>query len=344
IRLFLSETRTGKSSSCARAIKAFPELAPLAGTVEGGQVISSFDEGVPGSAARLTSAMVAERAQKLADGVPRSFPLNDSCFFFGPIAALLGSASAEPPVRASGRPHTDQVAGEIALYSHWWITGRRTRLHAAAAEALPSRSATDLAPVSDDVSGLLAAMGSVRRERRRLEPSSPDEREAIEQQVAQAEARLAELKRSWAGSPIAYPHELEPDAEEGGFLPLRAALAETLGPAGYRSRAAPRPRSHGMWVLSKRTARANELELRLNRGPINGRLSARLILCGPLWRHDLGYQPLAPGRLEHRIAGEATARRALANLAAAVAAAESFLVPPLEEIHGDGFAWLTAVT
>jgi hypothetical protein len=99
-----------------------------------------------------------------------------------------------------------------------------------------------------------------------------------------------------------------------------------------------------MWVLIKRTARGNELELRLDRGPINGRLSARLILCGPLWRHDLGSIPLAPDRLEMAVATDASARRALVNLAEAVAVAEAALVPPLEQIHGDGFAWLTAVT
>lgn len=345
IRLFLSDTRTGAVRSCARVVKAFPELAPLACTVEGGDVVSSFDERVPGSRARLESALEPARAQALADSVPRSFPLNDSDFFFGPIPALLGARSiaGAPPVRRGGRPHTDSVPGEIALVSHWWITGRRTRLYAAAALDLPPAEAVDLPPLADDAAALIAAMGGVLRERRRLEPSSPGEREAMAVQAAQAEARLAGLRGEWAAARarLAFPHALQPDPDSGGFLPLRAALAEAFGPLGYRQRAAPRP--SGMWVLVKRTARSNELELRLDRGPINGRLSARLILCGPLWRHDLGALPLAPDRNEVRVGTDATTRRALANLAAAAGAAEAALVPPLEEIHGHGFAWLTAV-
>jgi hypothetical protein len=183
----------------------------------------------------------------------------------------------------------------------------------------------------------------VRRERRRLEPSSPDERAAIERRVAAAEERLVDLKRAWNGRTIRFPHELEPDPVGGAYLSLRAALVDELGPSGYRQRAAPRPRPDGMWVLIKRTRRGNELELRLDRGPINGRLSARLILCGPLWSHDLGSLPLAPEHAELSVVMEGSARRALANLAVSAAAAEAALVPPLEEIHGDGFAWLTAV-
>lgn len=346
LRIFLSDTLSGSSKGCARVVKAFPELAPLACIVEGVHLVSSFDERVPGSRARAESAIEPERAQKLADGVPRSFPLNDSHFFFGPVAALLPAADQafEPPLRLSGLPHVDVVAGEIAILSQWWITRRRTRLIAAAREELPPPDARDLPAVADEVSLLLAATGAIRRERRRLEPSTPEERAAIGRQVADAETRLADLKHEWAAAAIRFPSALEPDAEAGGFLSLRDALSAVFGPCGYRQRPVPRPRPGGMWVLSKRTARGNELELRLDRGPINGRLSARLILCGPLWRHDLGNLPLAPGRLELAVASEANARRALANLAAAAAAAEATLVPPLEEIHGDGFAWLTAVT
>ncbi len=346
LRLFLSDTFTGASKGCARLVKAFPELAPLAGTVEGGEVLSSFDEGVPGSRAHTGSALAPERAQKLADGVPRSFPLNDSHFFFAPVPALLGDSGEPAPVRTSGRPHTDLIAGEIALFSHWWITGRRTRLLAAAREELPPRAARELPPVADEVAALLAAMGAVRRERRRLEPSSPGERDAVDQQEARAELRLAELKQEWAAMlrALDFPHQVAPDADGGGFLQLRQALSDILVPRGYRQRSAPRPRPGGMWVLDKRTGRDNELELRLDRGPINGRLSARLILCGPLWRHDLGALPLAPDQLELCVGNQATLRQALANLARAADEAERLLVPPLEQIHGDGFAWLTAVT
>ena len=346
LRLFLSDTFTGASKGCARLVKAFPELAVLACTVEGGQVLSSFDEGVTGSRAHTESALEPERAQKLADGVPRSFPLNDSHFFFAPVPALLGGSIAPPPVRRGGRPHTDLIAGEIALFSHWWITGRRTRLLAAAREDLPPRAARELPPVADEVGALLAAMGAVRRERRRLDPSSPGERAAVDEQEGRAEQRLAELKQEWARAmrELAFPHTLAPDPAGGGFLPLRQALSDILGPRGFRQRSAPRPRPGGMWVLDKRTARDNELELRLDRGPINGRLSARLILCGPLWRHDLGALPLAPEKLELCVGSQATLRQALANLAHVAAEAESMLVPPLEQIHGDGFAWLSAVT
>jgi hypothetical protein len=341
VRVFLSDTRTGASRSCARVIKAFPELAELACVVEGGDVISSFDEGVAGSRAHLGSALEPARALALADGVPRAFPLNDSDFFFGPVPALLGAASAAPPIRQGGRPHDEVVAGEIALVSHWWISGRRTRLAAATREALPPSGVSDLPPVADEAAALLAALGPIRRERRRLEPTSPDERAAAAGQVTQAEGRLAELRTSWAAAcaHLALPFALEPDASGGGFLPLRAALTDVFRPRGYRPRTSSRP--GGVWILLKRTARQNELELRLHRGPINGRLSARLILCGPLWRHDLGPLPLAPGRLELCVGSEATARRALVNLAAAADAADAFLVPPLEAIHGDGFAWLT---
>ncbi|HWM88651.1 MAG TPA: hypothetical protein VNO33_22530 [Kofleriaceae bacterium] len=344
LRLFLSDTFSGASKGCARVIRAFPELADLACTVEGGEVVSSFDEGVAGSRAHLESGLVPDRARKLADGVPRSFPLNDSHFFFGPLPALLGGGEA--PLRTSGRPHTDVVAGEIALLSHWWITRRRTRLFAAAREDLPPRAALDLPPVADPVDALLSGMGAVLRERRRLEFSSAAERAAIERQVHEAERRLAELRPAWsqAARSLSFPNALEPDAVAGGYLPLRAALSDLLAPRGYRQRSAPRPRPGGMWVLSKRTGRGNELELRLDRGPINGRLSARLVLCGPLWRHDLGTLPLDAERVELAVGGEATLRRALANLACAADAAEATLAPPLEEIHGDGFAWLSAVT
>jgi hypothetical protein len=346
IRLFLSDTFSGASKGCARVVKAFPELAGLACTVEGGEVVTSFDEGVPGSAAHLPSALDPERAQKLADGVPRSFPLNDSHFFFAPVPALLGDGGGPPPVRESGRPHTDVIAGEIALFSHWWITGRRTRLIAGAREALPFRDARELPPVADQVAAVLAAMGAVRRERRRLEPSSPGERAVIEEQVGRAEQLLAALRPQWsrAARELAFPHALAPDTDGGGFLPVRPALADILAPSGYRQRSAPRPRPGGMWVLDKRTERDNELELRLDRGPINGRLSARLILCGPLWRHDLGALPLAADQTELCVGSQATLRLALANLAHAAAEAERMLVPPLEAIHGDGFAWLTSVT
>jgi hypothetical protein len=187
-------------------------------------------------------------------------------------------------------------------------------------------------------------MGAVRRERRRLEPSSAGERDAVDEQETRAELRLTGLKQAWGATlrELDFPHQLAPDPDGGGFLPLRQALSDILAPRGYRQRSAPRP--GGMWVLDKRTARDNELELRLDRGPINGRLSARLILCGPLWRHDLGALPLAPGQLELCVGSQATLRKALANLAHAAAEAEQLLVPPLEHIHGDGFAWLTAVT
>jgi len=344
IRVFLSDTRTGAVRSCARVIRAFPELAPLACTVEGGDVVSSFDEGVPGSSAHLDSALELERALALADRVPRSLRLNDTDFFFGPVPALVGSSApvASPAVRLSGRPHTDSVAGEIAILSHWWITGRRTRLFAAASEGLPPADAADLPPVTDPVGALLDAMGSVRGERRRLEPSTAAERAALSSATARAEALLVALRGAWidARSSLRFPHRLEPDPVTGEFLPLRGALAELLGPHGYRVRSSRRPHPGGMWILHKRTARANELELRVDRGPINGRLSARLILGGPLWRHDLGAVPLSPDRVEVEVASEASARRALLNLAFAAGAAEQMLVPPLEEIHGDGFAWL----
>jgi hypothetical protein len=346
LRIFLSDTLTGASKGCARVVKAFPELAALACTVEGVALLSSFDENVPGSREHLDSALAPERAQRLADGVPRSFPLNDSHFYFGPLPALLGRSGALPPpapLRRSGLPHLDLVAGEIAILSQWWISRRRTRLFAAAREVLPPADATELAPVAEEVAALLSATGAVKRERRRLEPSTDDERAAIAQQVAAAEAVLRPLKTEWARA-IAFPHSLEPDPGGGDFLPLRDALVATFSPRGYRQRSSARPRPGGMWVLIKRTARGNELELRLDRGPINGRLSARLILCGPLWRHDLGSIPLAPDRLEMAVATDASARRALVNLAEAVAVAEAALVPPLEQIHGDGFAWLTAVT
>jgi hypothetical protein len=346
LRLLLSDTFSGASKGCARAVKALPELADLLVVVEGGQVLSSFDEGVPGSRARLESALAPERAQKLADGVPRSFPLNESHFFFAPVPALLGGADDVPP-RASGRPpHHDVMPGEVALYSQWWITGRRTRLFAAARDDLPPRDARELPPVAVEVGALLAAMGAIRRERRRLEPSSPDERAAVDGQVAAAEERLAALRREWTrgARELGFPHPLAPDAVIGGFLPVRDALRDVLGPAGYRQRSAPRPHPGGVWVLVKRTRRGNELELRLSRGPINGRLSARLILCGPMWRHDLGALPLAPDVLEVFVGIQPTLRRALANLAFAAAAAERLMVPPLEEIHGEGFEWLTAVT
>ncbi|HKE20139.1 MAG TPA: hypothetical protein VKB80_34935 [Kofleriaceae bacterium] len=345
LRLLLSDTFSGASKGCARAVKALPELADLLVVVEGGQMLSSFDEGVPGSRAHLESALAPERAQKLADGVPRSFPLNESHFFFAPVPALLGGADDVPP-RASGRHTHDVMPGEVALYSQWWITGRRTRLFAAARDDLPPRDARELPPVADEVGALLAAMGAIRRERRRLEPSSPDERSQVDGQVAAAEARLAGLRSEWTGDAreLEFPHPLAPDPASGGFLPVRDALRDVLGPAGYRQRSAPRPRPGGVWVLVKRTRRGNELELRLSRGPINGRLSARLILCGPMWRHDLGALPLAPGELEPCVGSQPTLRRALANLAFAAAAAERLLVPPLEEIHGEGFEWLTAVT
>ena len=343
LRIFMSDTLTGASKGCARVVKSFPELARLACVVEGVQILSSFDENVPGSREHPESALAPERAQKLADGVPRSFPLNDSHFYFGPVAALLGSRALPPPapLRRSGMPHIELVPGEVAILSQWWITRRRTRLFVSAREALPPADATELPPVADEVAALLAATGAVKRERRRLDPSTDAERDAIARQVADAEARLGALKTDWARA-IGFPHSVEPDAGGGGFLPLREVLAATLSARGYRQRRSARP--GGMWILTKRTARRNELELRLDRGPINGRLSARLILCGPLWRHDLGGIPLAPDQPEVAVASDASARRALANLAEAVAVAESILVPPLEEIHGDGFAWLTAVT
>lgn len=343
VRVFLSDTRTGASRSCARVVKAFPELVELACVVEGGDVVSSFDEGVPGSRARLDSALTPARALALADGVPRAFPLNDSDFFFGPVPALLGAIDAAPPIRTGGRPHDDVIAGEVALISHWWISGRRTRLCAATREALPTGDAVDLPPIADEAGALLAAMGPLRRERRRLEPTSDDERDAAAAQVAAAEARLAELRENWSSerARLALPFPLDPDPTGGEFLPLRAALTDVFQPRGYRQRTSARP--GGVWILTKRTERQNELELRLHRGPINGRLSARLILCGPLWRHDLGPLPLGPDRLELCVGSEATARRALVNLAAAADAAEAALVPPLEAIHGDGFAWLSAI-
>lgn len=344
VRLYLSDTRTGAVRSCARVVRAFPELAGLACTVEGGDVVSSFDEGVPGSAARRASAMTHERLQSLADRVPRSLRLNDSDFFFGPVAALLGAASsrAAPPVRESGRPHTDSVAGEIAILSHWWITGRRTRLFAAASEDLPPRGAEALPRLAEPVAALLDALRAPWSERRRVEPTSTAERAAAEDAIARAEARLGGLRAAWAEAraELSFPHRLDPDPVAGEFLPLGAAIADILGPLGYRMRAGPRPRPGGMWILRKRTARSNELELRVDRGPINGRLSARLVLVGPLWRHDLGGLPLSSERTELAVASEAAARRALVNLRVAAAAAEARLVPPLEEIHGDGMPWL----
>jgi hypothetical protein len=340
LRLFLSDALTGTRRGCARAVAAFPELADLACTVEGSEVISSFDEGVPGSRARLESALDPERAQQLADGVPRAFPLNDSHFFFAPVPALLGAADS--PVRGTGYPHVEVIAGEIALLSQWWLRGRRTRLLVGVREPLPPPGARDLPRVAAEAAALLAAMGAVGRERRRVEPSSGDERTAIERRVGRAEARLAELKLAWAGAAIQFPHRLAPEPAGGGddALPLRVAMARVLAPRGYRPRSAPHP--GGSWVLGKRTARDNELELRLELGPINRRLSARLVLVGPLWRHDLGRLPLTPDHPELPV-GKGTLVRALENLACAAAAAEAMLVPPLEESHGDGFAWLSGV-
>lgn len=344
VRLYLSDTRTGAVRSCARVVRAFPELAALACAVEGGDVISSFNEGVPGSAAHLGSAMTLERAQALADRVPRSLRLNDSDFFFGPIGALLGTASsrAAPPVRQSGRPHTDSVAGEIAILSHWWITGRRTRLFAAASQDLPPRGAETLPPLAEPVAALLDAIGAPWSERRRVEPTSAAERSAIGDATLRAEALLIDLRAAWAAERacLSFPHAVEPDPVAGDFLPLRAALAEVLGTLGYRVRPGRRPQPGGMRILHKRTARSNELELRLDRGPINGRLSARLVLVGPLWRHDLGALPLSAGLTELAVASDGAARRALLNLCVSATAAEAHLVPPLEEIHGDGMAWL----
>jgi hypothetical protein len=339
LRLFLSDALTGTRRGCARAVAAFPELADLACTVEGSEVISSFDECVSGSRARFESALDLDRAQQLADGVPRSFPLNDSHFYFAPVPALLGAGA--PPVRDTGYPHVEVIAGEIALLSQWWLRGRRTRLLAGAREPLPPPGTRDLPRVAAEAAALVAAMGAVSRERRRVEPSSPDERAAIERRVARAEARLAELRQAWARAAIPFPHRLAPEPASGGdALPLRVAMARVLAPRGYRPRSAPRP--GGSWVLGKRTERNNELELRLELGPINRRLSARLVLVGPLWRHDLGRLPLTPEEPELPVGSE-TLVRALDNLACAAAAAEAVLVPPLEDIHGAGFAWLSAV-
>jgi hypothetical protein len=344
VRLYLSDTRTGAVRSCARVLRGFPELAALACTVEGGDVVSSFDEGVSGSVAHLGSAMTHERVQALADRVPRSLRLNDSDFFFGPVPALLGAASSRsaPPVRQSGRPHTDSVAGELAILSHWWITGRRTGLFAAASEDLPPRGADGLPPIAEPVAALLDALDAPWTERRRLEPTSTAEQSAIDDATLRAEARLADLRVIWAAerARLSFPHALDPDPVAGELLPLRAALAEILAPLGYRMRTGRRPQPAGMWILRKRTARSNELELRLDRGPINGRLSARLVLVGPLWRHDLGALPLSAERTELAVGSDGAARRALLNLCVSASAAEARLVPPLEESHGDGMAWL----
>lgn len=314
-----------------RAVKKFPQLAPLV-QMEAVPVGLGFTQkAIDGSDTDLPFQTLAE----VADGLPRSLPFHSATVRF--TGAAFGGGETLP------------LTGMIAADS-WWVNGRQRRLVASfilnVAESAPKTRGVATAPAPDGpVAVFLAALGKPSKTNRfpltstSAQPGKP----------AQANSSLAEIVKKYraklgdliaeAGMPHSLPTLQEALATPGNPHPLKPMLEHYFQPLGFSCKGGV-----GTFTLRRRTAANHVVEIDLDVGTWSRMVTAHFRV------HVPGYcctwpMPVAPALNsggQYPIGDAERWEKIVANLAALAAHLDRQIVPEIDAAAGPAPEWFDA--
>ena len=345
----------GFTSSVARVLKRFPELARFAATTpaQTGIVPTAIPgrhlSNGPGSPAVGESVPFAT-LQAIASGVPRSFPLRMIALRFA--APAFGHAPA-----AEGAIHLDRLdrmrlfeAGGLVpgvlVQDSWWVNGRQRSFSALTfVEAQPGGK--KLPPLPQAVAAVLALCGKVRKTVQvPLPEAAPPETADAQagpspETLAAVRGIVADFKQDFARivDRAAMPHSLpteRPPRTDAAPGPLKPALARAFAPLGYDCKG-----GSGSFTLRRRTPGNLAVEIHLDVGSWSRQVIGffRIEGLGFKASFPLPVGPGLPGLAQYPIGDAQRWGQIVDNLAALVGELDRSVVPEIERAAGPSPAW-----
>jgi hypothetical protein len=332
----------GYVSSVNRVLKRFPELeryvtesAPMPGITGARRIVGVSGEAVP-----------FVTLEKIAAGVPRSFPFHTVAFHFR--APEFGEWAVSGPIAGIMLPG-------VLVTDSWWVNGRNRSVSAMAiVEGDPgSKKLPELGPA---LTAVLAACGKAKKmvqvpfepgaqaasrpflpQSARESNPNPEAAEKVKAIVANYRARMADVVGR-AG----LPHDLPPNIEAAKVIsgtpsgPKKPALVEVFGPMGYTCWG-----ETGSFALRRRTAANLTVELHLDVGTWSNSILAIFRVWGLGFKATL-FPPVSAQAApmgQYPIGDADRWRKIVENLATLVKELEHSFVAEIEAAAGPSPEW-----
>jgi len=313
----------GGVSAVDRAVKKFPQLAPL--------VTTSLIPGMAGPAPKMIGGHETDlpfgTLAELADGVPRSLPFHALKVRFTGPAFGVG-----PAVLVTG-----VVAGDS-----WWVNGRQ--------RSLTAYFVVPEAPKPAPEGALAVFLGILGKPAKtncfQMSPapapaaeSRPETRSALVEITKKYRAKLPELVAE-AGMPHTLPSRMEALTNRTGYdqNPYKPTLEQYFKPLGYSCKG-----GSGTFSLRRRTPANNVVEVDLDVGTWSRSVTAFFKVHGPGFRCTLP-MPVAPGLDggQYPIGNAERWEKIVENLAVLSVHLNRQVVPEIDSVAGPAPQWFDA--
>lgn len=294
------------ASATARAVKKFPEVAPLATDVK----LPGATEAIPGLSnaaadGRLPIAM--DLLLAVLDGVPRSFPFHQ-----------VGVTLQWPPPESA----------QLHIGDMWWVNGRMRSL-TLLCQAEADTAAKKAPAPGPAIQALVEALGKPKSTA--IEPAdvsiagpSREFLDIVQRYRSRLDAHSATL---------VLPHAFVSGGVGHAAGPMKPALVAAFGPRGFECRG-----ESGAFFLRRRTPSNHVVELSLDVGTWSHSFTGFLLVHVPGYRATL---PLMVGHgvRQAAIAGADGWLRLVENLCVVVDDLERTFVAEIEAVAGPAPGW-----
>ncbi|MCM3006124.1 hypothetical protein [Priestia koreensis] len=331
-------------SAVKRILKKFPEMEPYAFEYEEEVrdekytywILSNF----PKDYSFFSNVQVIEGENKdnidfeillkIAEGIPRSFPLFHAVFLFDQIdwSQNLGVTD-----------DSEWGINSIRYINDWWTPKRAISLHANVSLELPSNEQNTLPLISEETNESLLLLGNIKKKSLRIQLNEKEKRSAEDLEKTCHKLIVAFRNDLSKNNPVVFPHQLSEPNEYTFNIPRKPTILKIIKKLGYKH--LPKEGFHGAVVFGKLTEKNHQILLEFDSGSTFANLRCNLIIKGPYWEHRMDEIPCTPKSHGHfvGIPDLETLEKVVENFCAVIPYLENTIINDIENLYGPAPKW-----
>lgn len=341
---YLADHYNGGVSAIKRILKKFPEMEPYAFEYEeeiSGEkykylVLSNF----PKDHSFFTNVQVVEGKNKesisfevlskIAEGIPRTFPLSKATFLFDQINWSQDI-----------NENADKVfnVNAILYINDWWTPKRDISLFANVSVSQPSNESNSLQPISEENKYSLSLLGTIKKKSQKFKLNR-EEKVSAEKLVEKCNKLTYSFRDNITrNNPFLFPYDLSKKGEGTFNIPRKPTISKIIKKLGYKH--LPKEGFHGGIVFGKITKYNHRILLEFDSGSTFYSLRCNSIIQGPYWEHRIDQLPCTPNSYGDffDIPDLETLEQVVENFCVVIRYLENSIIIDIENLYGPAPKW-----